>query len=135
MALAADVHRSAQAHVVVSSCGKYTGKFNMFATWCETLTESMASLPASDATVALYLQSVMNGAKTFAPLEAASAAIAFYQKITLCNHEQTQSPAACLLRSAATRRFGLNAKKRKEPFEWGHVVDFALAYGVRRQGY
>jgi hypothetical protein len=36
---------------------------------------------------------------------------------------------------AATRRSNLNAKNRKEPFEWGQVVDFAVAYGVRRQGY
>ncbi len=43
-------------------------------------------LPASDATVALYLQSVANAAKTFAPVKAASSAIAFYQKINLFTH-------------------------------------------------
>jgi hypothetical protein len=32
MALAADQHRSALAQVAVSSCGKYTGQFNMFVT-------------------------------------------------------------------------------------------------------
>jgi hypothetical protein len=33
------------------------------------------------------------------------------------------------------RRFGLNPKNRKEPFEWDNVVLFAEAYGVRQQGY
>ncbi len=33
------------------------------------------------------------------------------------------------------RRFGLNSKNRKEPFEWDQVVDFAEAYGVRHQGH
>ncbi len=50
----------------------------MFVTWCEALAEPRASLPASDAMVALSVQSVMNSAKTFAPVKAASAAIAFF---------------------------------------------------------
>ncbi len=33
------------------------------------------------------------------------------------------------------RRFGLNTTNRKEPFEWGQVVDFAEAFGVRRSEY
>ncbi len=37
-----------------------------------------AALPASDATVALYMYSVMNGEKIFALVKAMSAAIAFY---------------------------------------------------------
>ena len=65
----------------------------------------------------MYMQSVANNAKTFAPVKAASAAIAFYQKINLFSHEPTQSPAACLVREAAIRRFGLNPKNRKELFE------------------
>ncbi len=97
----------------MSSCGKYTGQFNMCVTWCEALAEPRASLPASDATAALYMQSVTNNAKTFAPVKAASAAIAFFQKTNLFDHEPTESPAACLVRSAAMRKFGLNAKNRK----------------------
>ena len=87
----------------------------MFVAWCEALAEPRDSLPASDGTVALYVQAVMNGAKTFAPVKAASAAIAFYQKINIFYHEPAQSMAAYLVRSAATRRFSLNAKNRKEP--------------------
>jgi integrase len=135
MALAADLQRSALSKVAASSCGKYTGQFNMFVAWCEARAEPRASLPASEATVALYLQSVMNNAKTIAPVKAASAAIAFFQKINLYDHDPTQAPAVCLVRSAATRKFGLTPKNQKDPFEWSHVVSFAEAYGVRHQGY
>jgi len=135
MALAADLQRSALAQIAVSSCGKYTGQINMFVTWCEALSEPRASLPASDAMVALYMQSVMNIGKTFAPVKAAPAAIAFFQKTNLFDHELTQSPTVCLVRSAAMRKFGLNVKNRKEPFEWEQVVAFAEAYGARHQGY
>ncbi len=34
MALAADLQQSALAQVAVSSCGKYTGQFDMFVNWC-----------------------------------------------------------------------------------------------------
>ncbi len=92
-------------------------------------------LPATDVTVALYLQSVVNMAKTFAPVKAAPAAIAFFQKINLFNHEPKQSPAVCIVRSAATSRFGLNSKNWTDPFEWAQVQKFAEAYRVRQQGY
>jgi hypothetical protein len=59
---------------------------------------------------------MVNGTKAFAPVKAASAAIAFYQKINLFSHEPTQSPAACFVREAAIRRFGLKPKIRKEPY-------------------
>ena len=77
----------------------------------------------------------MNGAQKFAPVKAAFIAIAFYRKINLSSHEPTQSPAVCLVRSAAMRRFGLNSKNRKEPFEWDQVVSFTVAYNDRYQGY
>jgi hypothetical protein len=65
MALAADLQRSAMANVAESSCGRYTGHLNMFVAWYEALlAEPRVSLPASDATVNIYMQSVMNGAKT-----------------------------------------------------------------------
>ncbi len=58
---------------------------------------------------------------TFAPVKVASAAIAFNQKINLFSHESTQSPAICIVRGEAIKRFGLNANNRKEPFEWEQV--------------
>ena len=68
----------------------------MFVAWCDALAEPRASLPASDDTMPLLVQSVMNVAKTFGRVKAASAAIAFYQKIRLFDNEPIQSPAVCL---------------------------------------
>jgi hypothetical protein len=100
------------------------------------LAQPRVPLPASDVSaMAMYLQSDANIAKTFAPVKSASAAIAFFQKINLLSHDPTLSPAVCIVRSAAMRRFGLNPKNRKDPFEWGQVVRFAEAYGVRQKGY
>jgi hypothetical protein len=78
MVSAADLQRTVLVHVAVSSCGKYAGQFNMFVPWCETWRSRGLFFPASDATVALYVQSVMNGAKIFALVKAASAAISLY---------------------------------------------------------
>jgi hypothetical protein len=55
MALATDLQKSVLAHVAKSSCGKYTCRFNIFATWCGALAKPRVPLPASDAMVALYL--------------------------------------------------------------------------------
>ncbi len=90
-----------------------------------------APLPASDATVSLYLQSVVNQAKT---VKAASATIAFYQRVNLFDYGLTQCPVVCLVHSAAMLRFGLTPKNRKEPFMWADVVLFTEAYGVRSLG-
>ena len=54
LALAADLQKSALAHVGKSSCGKYTGQFNMFVAWCDARAEPQETLPVSDGTVALY---------------------------------------------------------------------------------
>ncbi len=77
----------------------------------------------------------MNTAKSFAPVKAASAAIAFYHKVDLFDHEPTQLPVVCVVRGVAMRKFGLNPNNQKEPFEWGKVVDFAEAFEVRHQGF
>jgi hypothetical protein len=131
LALAADLQRSALAHVADSSCKTYTGQFNLFAAWCGALVELIVPLLASNMTVAWYLQSMANAAKTFAPVKAASSAIAFYQTINLLTHEPTQSPAVCIVRSVIMRRFGLNTANRTETFHWKQVVRFAEAFVVR----
>ena len=61
----------------------------MFVRWCDALTVPRVPLPTTDGIVAMYLQSVANGAKMFAPVKAASAAIAFHQKILIFSHEPT----------------------------------------------
>jgi hypothetical protein len=79
----------------------------MYVTWCGSLLEPRIPLPASGASVAMYLQSVVNDAKSFAPVKAALPAIAFFQKVNFFDHEPTQCPAACLVCNAAMKRFGL----------------------------
>ena len=78
LALSADLQMAAISHVAGSSCKTFTDKWNMLVAWCDTLEVPRVSLSAADATVALYLQSVVNRAKIFAPVKTASAAIAFY---------------------------------------------------------
>jgi hypothetical protein len=90
----------------------------MFVASCDALEVPRVFLPAADSMLALYLQTVVHWAKTFALVNAASDGIALYQKVHLFDHEPTQSPAVCIVRSAATRRLGLNNKNRKEIFEW-----------------
>ena len=89
----ADFRKAAITHVAGSSCKTYIGQWNLFVTWCAALEMPRVTMPLANATVALYLQSVVNRANTFATVKAASAAIAFYQDIILFNHEPTQSPA------------------------------------------
>ena len=40
-----------------------------------------------------------------------------------------------MVRQAASRKFGLTPKGRKDPFQWAQVVTFALEYGVRIRVY
>ena len=40
-----------------------------------------------------------------------------------------------MVRQAATRKFGLTSKRRKEHFQWALVAAFALEYGARNRGY
>jgi hypothetical protein len=67
-------------------------------------------------------------------VKSASAAIAFFQKVNMYNHLPTQSPAVSMVRQAATRKFALTPKGRKDPFQWTQVVSFALVYGMHNQG-
>jgi len=115
MALVADCQKVALAHVAESSCNTYIGHWNLFVAWCNALAVPRVTLPTTDGTVALYLQSVVNRAKTFAPVKSSSAAIAFYQKINLFQHEPTQYPAVCIVRSAAMRRFSSTPRTEKNP--------------------
>jgi hypothetical protein len=85
--------------------------------------------------VALYLQLVVERANTFAPVKSASSAIAYFQKINLQHHLPTQSPTVGIVRQAASRKFGLTPKGRKEPFQWAQAVTFALEYGGNNRGY
>jgi hypothetical protein len=86
-------------------------------------------------TVAIYLQSVVESANTFALVKSASVAIAYFQEINLQHHLPMKSPTVGMVRQAASRKFGLTPKERKEPFQWAEVVAFALEYGINNMGY
>ncbi len=49
-------------------------------------------------TVALYLQSVVERFKSYAPVKSYSAATAFYQKVNMFGHLPTRSPAVNIVR-------------------------------------
>ena len=135
VALATGLRESAALHVASSTAEAYRGPWNSFVDWCTRLKVPRCPLPADEMTVALYLQSVVERSNTFAPVKSASAAIAYFQKINLHHHLPTQSPTVGMVRQAATRKFGLTPKGRKEPFQWAQVVAFALEFGVRNRGY
>ncbi len=77
MALTADLQQAALEHVATKTYRTYTGQWNMFVRWRDALTVPRVPHPATDGTLAMYQQSVVNGVKTFAPVKDASAAIAF----------------------------------------------------------
>jgi integrase len=45
------------------------------------------------------------------------------------------APEVCMVRIAAARKFGISAKRIKEPFLGFQLVDFAALYGNQHQGY
>jgi hypothetical protein len=86
-------------------------------------------------TVALYLRSVVERSRSYAPVKSPSDAIAFYQKVNMFGHLPTRSPAVNMVRQAVAKHFGLGTRNRREPFSWDHVVVFALVQGVNNRGY
>jgi hypothetical protein len=60
--------------------------------------------------VALYMQSVVERSKSFAPVKSAPTTIAFFHKVNLYNHLPTPSPTVGMVRQAAARKFGLTPK-------------------------
>jgi hypothetical protein len=77
----------------------------------------------------------MDSANSFSTVKSASASIAFFHKINLFTNHPTMAPEVCMVRTAAARKFGLSAKRVKEPFLWSQLVDFGLLYGNQNQGY
>ncbi len=106
------------SHVTRSTSKEYVGPWNKCVKWSGELRSGRCPLPASDFTVALFLQSVADGVKTFAPVKSHSAAIAFF----LFNHLPTQSPAVRMVRQAAIRKLCLSPRNRKVPFKWADAV-------------
>jgi integrase len=83
-------------------------------------------MPASELTVALFLQHRMNEAKTYGPVKSSNAAIAMMHKANLHTAEPTRGQLPSLVRRAARRKFGTAATRDKEPFQWRDVVQLAV---------
>jgi hypothetical protein len=45
------------------------------------------------------------------------------------------APEVCMVRTAATRKFGLSPKTCKGAFYVADLVNFAILYGIKSQGY
>jgi hypothetical protein len=74
-------------------------------------------LSADDLTVASYFQSLMDNANLFSTIKSASASIAFFHLLNVFTNHPTMAPEVCMVRTAAAaRKFGLSAKRVKEPF-------------------
>jgi len=135
VALASRLQDSALAHVAASTSKAYVGPWNAYILWCGALLRPRRPLPADDITVALYLQSLMDTAKSFSTIKSASASIAFFHKINLFTNHPTGAPEVSMVGTAAARKFGLSPKRVKKPFLWFQLVNFALLYGIHNQGY
>jgi hypothetical protein len=132
--LASRLQLSALAHVAGSTSRAYVGPWNAFVLWCGSLMRPRRPLPAEDITVALYFQSLLDKANPFSTTKSASASIAFFHKINVFANHPTIAPEFCMVRTAAGK-FGLSAKRVKEPFLWSQLVEFASLYGNQNQGY
>jgi len=105
---------------------QYVPRFGRFRQWCADRCPPRCALPASEVTVALYLQSVLQVATTFSVVKGASAAIS-----TLHEVHGLPSPTSGLLcsqiRSAAERILGAAPVNRKAPFEWELLHSYCIA--------
>ena len=123
--LSSRLRESAVNHVASSSSAQYLLCWNKFTAWCRERCEPRCPLPASEVTVALYLQHVADTAVSFSAVKSASAAIAYFQRINLYSHEPTMGQLASFVRNAAMRRLGLAPRSRKTPFTWDNILRFA----------
>ena len=78
VALAAGLHEFALVHVVGSTSAAHRGPWAHFVDGCASRVVPPCPLLAQDTIVALYLQSVVERSKSFAPVKSASDVIAFF---------------------------------------------------------
>ena len=91
--VAAGLHEYAVANVAGSTASAYVGLWTQFEDWRVSLVVPRCPLPTSEMTVALYLRSVVERSRSYAPVKSPSDAIAFYQKVNMFGHLPTRSPA------------------------------------------
>ena len=99
MHMASRLRESAVSHVADRSSDRYTLLWKKFVQWCGDRVSPRCPLPASETTVALFLQQVADEAQSFSVIKQASAAIAYYQKINLFDHNPTLGPLASFVGS------------------------------------
>lgn len=109
-----------------SSVTTYRSPWNMFVEWCRARSPPLTPLPASELTVALFLQQRLEDSRTYAPVKAASAAIAMMHKVNAFDHRPTATLLPSLVRRAARRKFGIAATRDKEPLLWRDVMQLAV---------
>ena len=124
--LLGDLQRSALEGWATSSLRKYASGWNMFVGWCAARRPLLSPMPASELTVALYLQQRMNEGTSIAAVKSASAAISMMHKANLHAEEPTKGLLPGLVRRANRRKFGTAATRDKEPFLWSDVVQLAV---------
>jgi len=95
--------------------------------YCACMKVPRCPLSADEMTVTLYLQSVVERAKTFAPVKSASVVVAYFQKINMQYHLPTYTitydgdgEASSL---AQVRAY---VKGKKGAFQWAQVVAFPM---------
>jgi hypothetical protein len=104
----------------------YDGPWNAFVLWCGSLMRPHKPLPVDDLTFALYFQSLMDNANLFSTIKSASASTAFFHKINVFTKHPTMAPKVCMVRTTAATKFGLSAKKFKEPIFLFQLMVFVL---------
>ena len=111
-----------------STSQTYRSAWNDFTRWCAARRPPLSALPASELTIALYLESRTESAKSFAVIKTASAAIAQMHSINLHPAEPTKGALASMIRKAAARDLGLAPHNLKSPWTWAQVRDFTATY-------
>jgi integrase len=124
--LLGDLRRSALEGWAASSLRKYASGWNMFVIWCAARLPQLSPMPASELTVALYLQQRMNEGNSIAAVKSSSAAISMMHKANLHAEEPTKGLLPGLVRRANRRKFGTAATRDKEPFLWSDAVQLAV---------
>lgn len=97
----------------------YSQPWLAFKSWCDQRPSRGPALPATELTVAMYLQHVVNSASSYAVVKTASAAI--YTAHRLAGIPERAIPTKLekpkAVRAAAKRQLGLKVVNRKDPLD------------------
>lgn len=109
-----------------STWEQYVPRFEKFMEWCAARSPPRSALPASEITVALYLQSVLQTSNTFSVIKGTSAAISTLHEVN--GYESPTEGKLCgQIRSAGERILGGRLVNQKEPLEWDVLHSYCIA--------